>query len=187
MRGFVPLVAALVWAGGAAAAGVPEPDGFRMDAYRAPVPDSVHGGRVMHTEALKAMLAAGGAVLIDVLPAPRRPEGMRPDAPWLPVPHRDLPGSVWLPDVGRGTLSPELDAWFRGELSRLTGGDKGRPVVLYCLADCWMSWNAAKRAAGYGYTNVVWYPDGVDGWQAAGLPLAQVSPEAMPSHAAGGQ
>ncbi|MEA1648849.1 hypothetical protein UAJ10_07440 [Nitrospirillum sp. BR 11164] len=35
-----------------------------------------------------------------------------------------------------------------------------------------MSWNATKRAAGYGYTNVAWYPDGVDGWRAAGLPLA---------------
>jgi rhodanese-related sulfurtransferase len=30
-----------------------------------------------------------------------------------------------------------------------------------------MSWNAAKQALSYGYTNVAWYPEGTDGWQRA--------------------
>jgi rhodanese-related sulfurtransferase len=38
-----------------------------------------------------------------------------------------------------------------------------------------MSWNAAKRALSYGYTNVAWYPEGTDGWQRANLPLADRS------------
>jgi rhodanese-related sulfurtransferase len=39
-----------------------------------------------------------------------------------------------------------------------------------------MSWNAAKRALAYGYRNVAWFPDGSDGWQEAGLPLAEAQP-----------
>jgi rhodanese-related sulfurtransferase len=40
-----------------------------------------------------------------------------------------------------------------------------------------MSWNAAKRALALGYKNVAWYPDGTDGWEAAGLPLQEAKPE----------
>jgi 3-mercaptopyruvate sulfurtransferase SseA len=40
-----------------------------------------------------------------------------------------------------------------------------------------MSWNAAKRAPSYGYSNVAWYPEGTDGWQRADLPVAESQPE----------
>lgn len=171
------VVAAILVAPGPAAAGVPEPEGYRLDDYRAPVPQTVAGGHVVHTKRLQALLARAPVVLIDVLPAPRRPDGMRPDQPWMPVPRRDIPGSLWLPDVGRGALSPDLEAWFQDSLVRLTAGDKRRPLVFYCLSRCWMSWNAAKRAAGYGYRRVYWYPDGSDGWAKAGLSLAEARPE----------
>ena len=163
-----------------AAPGVAEPDGYRMDDYRAPTPDTVAGARVIHTDALKAMLDAGGAVLIDVLPAPRRPAESKPGTPWLPPPRNDLPGSLWLPEVGRGALSPTMEAWFRQRLSAAMGDDADRQLVFYCLADCWMSWNAAKRAASYGYRHVLWYPDGSDGWHAAGLPLVETKPDLPP-------
>ena len=39
-----------------------------------------------------------------------------------------------------------------------------------------MSWNAAKRILSYGYRNVAWYPEGTDGWEFAGLPLADSQP-----------
>ncbi len=179
-RGAGLAVIGLIW-GVAAAAGVPEPEGYRLDGYKAPVPDGVAGGKALHTDDVKALIDAkgdgGGVVLIDVLPAPRRPEGMRPDAPWMPLPRRDLPGSLWLPDVGRGAISSELDQWFQEELKRSSGGDKGKPIIFYCLSQCWMSWNAAKRAISYGYRDVVWYPDGTDGWAAAGLPLVVATPE----------
>src|ERR1035437_6542403 len=69
--------------------------------------------------------------------------------------------------------------WGQG-LARASGGDKTRLFVLYCQANCWMSWNAAKRALSFGYSNVAWYPDGTDGWQAADLPLAESQPEPRP-------
>lgn len=176
----VALALALCVAGSVAAPAdprVPEPAGYRTDDYRAPVPDSVAGGRVVHTDAVKTMVDKGEAVLVDVLPAPRRPEGMKAGAPWMPTSHDDIPGSVWLPEVGRGALGPALDERFRRRLDELTGGDRNKPLVFYCLPQCWMSWNATKRAASYGYRNAIWYPDGSDGWQAAGLPLQQAWPE----------
>lgn len=39
-----------------------------------------------------------------------------------------------------------------------------------------MSWNALRRAASYGYRCLYWYPEGTDGWSAAGLPLEKTEP-----------
>jgi PQQ-dependent catabolism-associated CXXCW motif protein len=155
---------------------VPEPAGYRLEEYRAPVPATVAGGTAIDTAAAAALWREHRAAFIDVLPAPRRPEGLRADALWKPVPHRDVPGSLWLPDVGYGALSPALEAYFREGLARATGGDKDAALVVYCLADCWMSWNAAKRAASWGYRHVYWYRDGTTGWENAGLPLAEAEP-----------
>ena len=171
------LAAALCMAFAAhAAPGVKQPAGYRMDDYNSSVPDAVPGARTLGAAALQALVAQGQAVLVDVLPAPRRPPGRRVDAPWLPVPRRDIPGSLWLPEIGRGAIPPALDAWMERQLATATAGDRSRPLVFYCRADCWMSWNAAKRAAAHGWREVFWYPDGTEGWEAAGLPLAEATP-----------
>lgn len=162
----------------AQSAAVPEPPAYRTDDYRAPVPASVAGGHAIATDEAQRLWRDKQAVFVDVLPVPRRPKGLRPDALWKPLPRRDIPGSLWLPDVGRGALSEALDAYFRAGLERATGGDKAAPVVLYCLADCWMSWNATRRAASYGYTRLYWYRDGTTGWEAAGLPTEEAVPAA---------
>jgi PQQ-dependent catabolism-associated CXXCW motif protein len=143
------------------------------------VPESVSGGIRVHTEEVRALVAAGQAVLVDVLPTPPRPEGLAPGALWLPPVHRNIPGSAWLPNVGFGELSDELDTYFRRQLERLTAGDPDHPLVIYCQADCWMSWNAAKRAAAYGYGRVLWYPEGTTGWEAEGLALEKSRPVPM--------
>jgi PQQ-dependent catabolism-associated CXXCW motif protein len=149
---------------------------YRTGDYRAPVPESVPGGRTLTTDEAHALHEGGGAVWIDVLPAARRPEGLPSGSLWRPSPHHGIPGSLWWPDVGRGELPPALEAWFARKLEEATGGDRDRPVVIYCLTECWMSWNAAKRAAEFGYRAVHWYPDGADGWQAAGLPTEILQP-----------
>ena len=153
------------------AAAAPEPAGFRMDHYRGDVPDTLQGASVVHTAELARLVASGHPILIDVLPAPPPPADPRPGLPRMPVAHQDITGSVWLADVGRGALSPDLEARFRARLVQMTAAHVSAPIVFYCLQHCWMSWNAAKRAVQFGYTHVLWYPDGVDGWQAAGLPL----------------
>ncbi len=148
------------------------PDGYRIDGFRDPVPDSVPGGMALSTPQLQTLLRDQEPLLIDVLPAPVKPKDRPVNLLWLPPDHFNIPGSHWLPNVGFGVLSDELDAYFKENLERLTAGDRERKIVIYCLADCWMSWNAARRAAGeYGYSAVHWYADGVTGWEAAGLPL----------------
>ncbi len=149
---------------------VPIPDGYRQDDYRAAVPDTVPGAEVLHLADMQDLAARGGAVLIDVLPAQRRPDAMRPGRPWLPVPHRTLPGALWWPEVGRGALPPDVEASFAARLQAATQGDPHRLVVFFCLNDCWMGWNAARRAAALGWRSG-WFPEGVDGWKAAGLPI----------------
>jgi PQQ-dependent catabolism-associated CXXCW motif protein len=160
----------------AVSAQVPEPEGYRMDDYRAPTPQTVTGGVVLDTDAAHALWESGAAVWIDVLPAPRRPANLPASALWLPLPHRDIPGSIWLPDIGRGGLSPELEGYFRHHLEAAAAGRKDAAMVFYCLADCWMSWNAAKRAISWGYTRVYWFPDGTDGWEASKFPMADIEP-----------
>ena len=148
-----------------------EPPGYRMDNYRAPVPETVAGATTVSTRQLKAMIDAGDVVLVDVLPAPRKPPNMLPGVPWMPVPHHNLPGSIWLPEVGRGKIPASVNTYFRDNLAKATGNDKDRPVVIYCLFDCLMSWKAAKRAASYGYTAIHWYPMGIEGWEFEDLPM----------------
>jgi PQQ-dependent catabolism-associated CXXCW motif protein len=158
----------------------PEPEGYRMDDYRAPTPATVAGGVMLDTDAAHQLWESGAAVWIDVLPAPRRPENLPASALWMPLPHRGIPGSLWLPDVGRGALSPELEGYFRDHLEAATKGRRDAPVVFYCLADCWMGWNAAKRAADWQYKRVYWYRDGTDGWEATKLPMKDIEPVARP-------
>ena len=151
-------------------------DGYRMEDYRAPVPQDVPGGRAIDTAEAALLFDRQAAVWIDVLAAPRRPAGLSPDALWRPSPRFGIPGSLWLPEVGRGDLPPGTATWFRISLERATQGDRDRTVVFYCLADCWMSWNAARRAAAWGWRQVLWYREGTDGWEAAGLPTEELHP-----------
>jgi PQQ-dependent catabolism-associated CXXCW motif protein len=162
----------LVALAAAAAPPVAEPDGYRMEDFRAPVPATLKGARVLTTAEAEALWRAGDAVFIDVLPKPPKPE-LPEGTVWREPPHFDIPGSVWLPDVGYGALNPQMEQWYRDSLASLARGDKARRLVLYCRQDCWMSWNAAKRAVEWGYTNVTWYPGGVEAWGAAKLPLEE--------------
>lgn len=172
----LPLAVAVLLGATAVFAGVPEPSGFRLDEYRGAVPATVAGGVVVHAQQVRALEQQGRAVLIDVYPAPRRPPAMPTDAPWLPPMHRDLPQSLWWPEVGRGAIPPPMEARFRQRLSEVAASHPGNLLVFYCKPDCWLSWNAAKRAASYGF-KVGWFPEGADGWQASGFPVQAAKPE----------
>jgi PQQ-dependent catabolism-associated CXXCW motif protein len=157
---------------------VPEPEGYRLESYRAPVPATLTGGTVLDTQAARALWEAGEALFVDVLPSPPRPADLPAGTIWQPPSRDTIPGAIWLPNVGYGELAPETDRYFRDNLDRLASGDTARPVVFFCQSDCWMSWNAARRAiTEYGFEEVFWYPLGKDGWEAAGLPLQRVRAE----------
>jgi PQQ-dependent catabolism-associated CXXCW motif protein len=158
----------------ALAASVPEPSGYWTGPPQGDTPDTVAGATVVHTEALARMIPYDKPVLIDVSPPPPPPPELPPGTVWMPAPHRDIPGSVWLQDAGRGELAPAAEDFYRTSLESLTGGDRNHAVVLYCHPKCWLSWNAAKRAVAFGYRRVFWYPDGIEGWQEAGGAVAAI-------------
>ena len=139
--------------------------GYRIDRYRAPTPDTVPGATTISVDDVRRLLKDERAVLVDAMPA----EGAGPDpktGAWrLSKKREHIPGSIWLPDVGKGVLSPAMERYFRTNLDRITQGDQARALIIYCLADCWMGWNAAKRAAAYGYTRIYWFPGGTDDWR----------------------
>ncbi|MCP3388142.1 PQQ-dependent catabolism-associated CXXCW motif protein [Bradyrhizobium sp. CCGB12] len=157
-----------------------EPEGYRTDNYRAPVPATLAGARVLTTAEAEAIWRAKSGAFVDVMPRPPKPKNLPEGTVWRDAPRRNIPGSIWLPDTGYGALPPVMDDYLQRGLARASGDDKAALLVIYCLADCWMSWNAAKRALAYGYSNIAWYPDGTDGWERAKLPTEEAQPEPRP-------
>jgi PQQ-dependent catabolism-associated CXXCW motif protein len=157
----------------------PEPHGYRMEDYRAPVPATLAGARVLTTAEAASIWQAKAGVFIDVMPRAPKPPNLPEGTVWRDKPRLNIPGSMWLPDTGYGKLAAATEDYLRRGLVRATAGNSAAPVVIYCQADCWMSWNAAKRILAYGYSNVAWYPEGTDGWERTGLDLAESQPEPL--------
>ncbi len=156
--------------------GVPEPDGYRTSDYRTPVPATLKGARILTADDAAQLLEDKSAIFIDVYPRAPKPPNLPAGTVWRDPPHSSIEGGYWLPNVGYGVLSPEFDTYFKTRLKTLTGSDKNRLVVFYCQKECWMSWNAAKRAMMLGYSNVAWFPDGTDGWQDIGNDIRPLTP-----------
>jgi PQQ-dependent catabolism-associated CXXCW motif protein len=163
-----------------AAAEVAEPPSYWTGPMRGEVPATLAGAQVVATEELAALLRRGRVVLVDAAGLEPRPAGLPNDALWIPAAHPVIEGSVWLPGLGSGDLDAGARAFFEAELAKITDDSLDRAIVFYCHPKCWASWNAAKRAIGYGYKNVYWYPEGVEGWQDAGGSLAVVLPRLNP-------
>ena len=157
-----------------------EPESYRSENYRSPTPATLRGARVITTPEAQNLWMEGSAAFIDVLPNFPPPPDLPAGTLWRGQQRFNIPGSTWLPDTGYGELSPAADGYLKRGLERITGGDRATPLVIYCLRDCWMSWNAAKRAVIWGYTGVIWYPEGTDGWQDAVLPLEEAKPAPHP-------
>ncbi len=144
--------------------GVAPTASLRSGDYGAATPLTVPGARTIATAELHAALrSANRPVLIDVLDM---------------ADHRALPTAVWFKTAGT-TLgkSEAAAARFGSAVDRLTGGDRQRAVVVYCLsAWCWESYNAALVLVRLGYANVMWYRGGTRSWIAAGLPAEPIAP-----------
>ena len=164
----------------AASAQEAEPEGYRMDHYRGPVPETLQGGTVVGPEAAYDLWKSGEVAFIDVLPRPPKPKNLPEGTIWREKPRHSIPGSMWLPNVGYGALADITDDYFRRGLEKATQGDMDYPVLLFCLEECWMSWNAAKRALEYGYRQVYWLPEGTDGWTFFDYPTEEIFAEPEP-------
>jgi PQQ-dependent catabolism-associated CXXCW motif protein len=155
---------------------VPEPEGYKLDDYRSPVPKTLKGARVIGADEAETLLRDGKAIFADVYPRAPKPPNLPAGTVWRDPTHMTMKGAHWLPNVGYGVLSPDFESYFRTRLATLTGNDQSKPVVFFCLKNCWMSWNAGKRALSWGYSNVIWFSDGTDAWQQAGFDLVKATP-----------
>jgi PQQ-dependent catabolism-associated CXXCW motif protein len=156
---------------------VAEPDGYRTENYRAPVPTTLAGVRVLTTAEAETIWRAGTGVFVDVLPRAPKPQNLPEGTIWRDKPRLNIPGSTWLPDTGYGKLAAATEQYLRRGIERASGGNNAALLVVYCQENCWMSWNAAKRILSYGYSQVAWYPEGTEGWERADLPVAESQPE----------
>ena len=155
---------------------VPEPDDYRMDHYRGPVPQTLAGGVVVSTETAHALWFTNSVAFIDVLPRAPKPPNLPEGTIWRENPRHSIPGAIWLPNVGYGAIAEVVADYFRAGLKAAVGDDKSAPILFFCLEECWMSWNAVKRAYAYGYRSLYSYRDGTDGWGDAGHPLVESDP-----------
>lgn len=125
--------------------------------YHAPTPTTIPGANVVSTVEVDQLLQRNPApVVLNVLDNKRA--------------EPTIPGAVRLARAGRGgDFNDQIQDKLAGELDRLTGGDKARPIVTFCRSsECWLSYNAALRAVKLGYTNVLWYRGGINAWKEAG-------------------
>jgi rhodanese-related sulfurtransferase len=133
--------------------------------YHAKTPTTVPGAKTVTTAELKKLLdGPNPPLLFDVLKGSSVV----------------IAGAIYLgSNAGDGRVFAMDKARFAKMLTAVTNGDKNRQMVFYCLSSmCWLSYNAALRAVGEGYQNVLWYRGGFDAWKAAGYSFAKAQPYA---------
>lgn len=163
-------------------ASVAEPEGYRLSNYDDLVPDGLSGATTVSALQVLDLQQEKNAVVIDVIPEHRKPENLPEDQQWFPVPHLGIAGALWLPDVGYGVLSEKTEAYFTFHLEQASDNNADYPLVFYCRINCWMSWNAAKRALSLGYRQVHWFSDGLEDWQFEGFETQLLEPAAGERH-----
>ena len=136
---------------------------LRLDEHAAPTPLEIPGARTITTAELRQLLQA---------PPEKRPlmfDAMGEDR------HDSLPGAIWLPGAGRGTSFDDgIQARLASALESASGADRARTLVFFCAGPrCWLSYNAALRAARLGYSSARWYRGGVEAWGASGGALTE--------------
>ena len=158
---------------------VQEPGDYRTNNYNTNVPMTVNGAKVIKTanQLAEFLRANKAAVLVDVYPAPRKPDNLPHSELWIEPTRTTLPKTVWLANTGLGALPPDLTQLFNQQLQQLATHHKNLIVIIFCEPRCWHSWNSVKRAVSLGYTNVYWYREGVAGWKEASFSLIKTQPK----------
>ena len=150
--------------------------GYRIADYHGVVPAPPPGIPRIDDAAAARLYDEGKALFLDLTPAAGGHRDGATGAWHLAEPHVTIPGAHWFPEAGRGPPDPAIDGWFAHGVARLTGRSRRGTIVAFCLADCWMSWNASWKLRRLGYRDVRWYANGADGWRDIGRLLAPATP-----------
>jgi PQQ-dependent catabolism-associated CXXCW motif protein len=132
----------------------PEPH-LHTGEMHGPTPNQIPGAQLITTKGLLPLLREQNVPvrLFDVLGA-----------------QVGLPGAIPAVWASRpGSFDDATQARLAQTLRSATGGRRDVALVFYCGGpQCWMSYNAALRAARLGYPNVMWYRGGLEAWHHAG-------------------
>ncbi len=86
--------------------------------------------------------------------------------------YEQLPNTVPMPLLALPTLDGADQAKVLAELTELTGGDKARPILIYCHhASCALSADGSRNLVRLGFKKVMWLREGLNGWLAERYPL----------------
>ncbi|WP_066554847.1 rhodanese-like domain-containing protein [Croceicoccus bisphenolivorans] len=140
-------------------------DGYRAASYRAPVDRDPRPAARLALPAALLLQPGRDALFIDVLPAMGGVRDASTGQWRLGEEHLTIPGAVWHPEAGRSEPDPALWNALVAEVERARRTDPHVPVILFCRTDCWMGWNAARRLASQGQTNIWWLAEGIEGWR----------------------
>ena len=97
---------------------LPEPESYRLSDYKAPVPATLKGARVVDTEHAFDYGRKVRPPSSMSCRRHRRPANLPAQTIWRDKPRGDIPHSLWLPDTGYGELHPSMLAYFRAGLER---------------------------------------------------------------------
>ncbi|WP_323014868.1 rhodanese-like domain-containing protein [Devosia sp.] len=141
-------------------------------AMHGPTPNSIPGARVTTTAELFQLVMGNQQpyLLFDVLGG-----------------DQTLPGAIMAVNAAQpGSFQDQTQQGFGQFLQQVTGGRQDATLIFYCAStQCWMSYNAALRAANLGYRNVLWYRGGLEAWSYAGLPTMPAGGGMMPQNPGG--
>ena len=150
--------------------------GYRVSHYRGVVGSVPEGVARVDVAQARALWRAG-AIFIDVNPAPGAQRDAKNGRWALAELHSSIPRAHWFAESGRGAIQRDVERAFVVGVRRLAARHPNRPIIVFCQADCWMSWNAALRLHRAGLPDIRWFADGLDGWKDAGWGVKPVVQE----------
>ena len=143
-----------------------------------PVEWEVHSENIeiLDIEEIREIVKSRNAILIDVWKKDEKPDKIE-NKKWFPPKRYSIPGSIWLPNIGRETLTPEQRKYLNSQLKKITKNNKDQKIIFFCRRG-YYSKIAAERAVKLGYSNVFLFP-GTDLWEDGGQNLVIVKPHGL--------
>jgi PQQ-dependent catabolism-associated CXXCW motif protein len=150
-------------------------DGYRSKIYRSPTPKQTSFAKIVDAkDILKRSKDNENLVIVNVVPL-----DMVGSTFIQAKPHEGIVNSIWLPNVGYGQIDKMTTTYLVENLNIAMNNNSNTVFVFYCNIDCWMSWNAARRASSLGFKNILWYKNGIENWKFHKLDTQLLHPKAF--------
>ena len=113
------------------------------------------------------------AIFVDSWKKNKTPDALNKKK-WFPPKRYSIPGAIWMPNIGRETLTVDTREYLQNGLKKITKNNKDEKLIFFCRRG-YYSKIAAERAIKLGYKNISLFP-GTDLWEDAGYQLVVINP-----------